>query len=319
MKKLYEYKVSENIINTRIKELAFIITKKITSVINLKTFDLNRELELYYNFNTNELYEYTPSRLINFNSNDLKIKLISNKDVNFLGMYNFLDKLKIHQITINIYNIDYVLDLNVNNESNYKKTYLYGLYRIVFHELRHYFDEIENINKTSNKYLDNLHSYYNYQAEIIKELTVVINKDIIYYLSDQEIRGNSINYYIFGRCRYDYTKTNIDRIYQNIESNLTNNEEYLYKNINDIVYNDGISIDLLNILKPIFTNIKENRIINDFNKLYTYVELKDFKNISFILRKIFKRYWEFLKTQITKAKFTFEIYYKKGFNNEKFK
>jgi hypothetical protein len=243
--------------------------------------------------------------------------VISDRKEESLGKY--FKNSRIHEIIINNYYINDAIDLDIDDKISYKHAYVKRLYRTVFHELRHYFDEIENINNTSNKYLNNLYKSYNNEREIIQELTLVIDKSMIYYLSDQEIRANTINFYIFGRCKADYTKTNLYGVFQDIENTLTNNEYELYKNIDDVVYEGGITRNLLDNLKPIFNNIKDNQITNDFNKLYSYVELKDYKRISFILKKIFKKYWEFLKIQITKAKFTFEKYYKKGINNEKFK
>jgi hypothetical protein len=324
MKKIHEYKVSENIINKRIKELAFNIAKYF--LLNINIYEPNDELHLqvYYIYDEDKLYtNYNEVKDILNPEKDLivdfkSMEKLDNGEV-FNGVFSNYKNSKYQHIVINHYQLLKNTKEETNNKLDYKQTYTKSLYRTTFHELIHYFSELENINKTSNKYLNNLKLADKNTVEIIELLTVHIDKEIVYYLSDEEIRANTINFYIFGRCKANMYDTIIYKYYENIGNLLNNGLTNIYNNINVMVDNNAVTNNILNKIKSLFNDIKNNQITDDFDKLLYYGKIKNKKSMKYYLKKIFKKYWVMLTIQLDKAYFTFEQYYKMGLRNEKFK
>jgi hypothetical protein len=308
MKKLNEYKVSENIINKRIKELAFKITK--AYFINNK--DDYEYLTMYYSYDSNLLYtnKIEPDfRPLFHTKKDLIIRFDYFYFNHFGQVYNKEGK---NWMDINISRLK---DIERKDD---RRQCQRDIYEIVLHELVHYFDNLNEKLKLNNKYIDNL--IYRKADDYIFYLFSFLHRDIVYFLSDEEIRAYATSYYIFGRCKKDYRTTSTYSNYQIIRKRLTNQIKNTIERIEHMVeLGKEIDENFIRRIKRTLFNIKSVEIENIFNKLFYYVKLKNTEKIIFYLNKLSIKYINMFNIQLKKAEFTFDEYYKKGLNNEKFK
>ena len=261
---LFVYEETQNIINTKFKE--------ILKCMNLENISKNKSLEIYLQI----LPFFRENLQIIFKLTDISIKAIHNKILNVIKIYDFNENVDlIEEENINKDNIINLIENKINTQ-NFDKL-ITNFFNICLYMILH--DPILNFNiKKYNKDRKNVFYFYN-QKEFINVEGFGNEKTPCILLIPPPLIKN--NYPVYGLKPAVYTiseeNEKIFKKYKIFES--CNNENNDNKNDNPLYKNNN---------NPLFTKISSNKINISLNKNVKKTNNQNSKN-KLISKNIFKR------------------------------